>query len=192
MNNTNTPKLAPPGAGLPPAERAIAALMLGFHCLTGNRDSFNRRFRSERTIIAERIVPLDEELLARRVLIPRPRGLEDSSRHWSVLMTVDHLRIANAAFVGVIKTLASGREPGGQVSTAAVKPDPTVGAEVIGEYESGCDALLAALSEVGDLKTKARYRHPWFWKMDAHGWHALAASHMAIHREQISRIIAGL
>jgi hypothetical protein len=33
------------------------------------------------------------------VLIARPRGLEDSSRYWSVWMTLDHLRIVHLAAV---------------------------------------------------------------------------------------------
>jgi hypothetical protein len=37
-----------------------------------------------------------------------------------------------------------------------------------------------------------RFVHPWFEPMDAHGWHALAAGHLRIHRVQIERICAGL
>ncbi len=185
-------KLAPPGAGLPPPERAIARLLLGFRCRTGNRKSFNAHFKSEHAKIRELIDPLDPESLAKRILIARPRGLEDSSRDWSVLMTLGHLRIVNAAFAGIIGSLANGVEPEGQASTAAVKPDPAVTMNVIAEYESACDLLLEAVASISDLKTRARYRHPWFWKMNAHEWHALAGGHMGIHRGQIERIIAGL
>ena len=192
MKTLESPKLAAPGAGLPAPERAIARLMLGFRCRTGNRESFDAHFKSERAKIRKLIATPAPESLSRRVLIARPRGLEDSSRDWSVLMTLDHLRIVNAAFAGIIASLANGKEPEGQASTAAVKPDPAVTIEVIAEYESGCDALLEKVAGVPELKTKARYRHPWFWKMNAHEWHALAGGHMGIHRVQIERIIAGL
>lgn len=51
--------------------------------------------------------------------------------------------------------------------------------------------MLATLSTVRNFKTRARFPHPWFGPMDAHGWHALAGGHMSIHRVQIERILAG-
>ncbi len=192
MKTLESSKLAAPGAGLPSAERVIARLLLGFRCRTGNRESFITHFKSERAKIRRLIAPLEVGPLAKQVLITRPRGLEDSSRDWSVLMTLDHLRIVNAAFVGIIGSLTEGIEPEGQASTAAVKPDPAVTMEVIEEYESGCDAMLETTAAVAEMKTTARFRHPWFWKMNAHEWHSLAAGHMGIHRTQIERIISGL
>ncbi len=185
------PQLAPPGAGLPFPENLIARSMFGIMALTGNSGAFTARFIREREAIRGLIDNLDEITLSRRVLIARPRGLEDSSRYWSVLMTLDHLRIVHHAFIGVIGTLAMERAPEGEASTAAVKPDPAVNMEVIGQYEATCDALLATISAVKNFKTRARYAHPWFGPMDAHGWHALAGTHMGIHRVQIERILAG-
>jgi hypothetical protein len=117
--------------------------------------------------------------------------LEDSSRNWSVLMTLDHLHIVHHAFIGVIGSLAKEQVPEGKASTAAVKPDPGVGIEVIADYEASCDALLQTIATVKHFRTKARYPHPWFGPMDAHGWHALAGGHMRIHRVQIERILEG-
>ena len=188
----NEPLLAPPGAGLPFPENLIARLMLGTKRLTGNSAAFTAHFIREREAIRRLIGIVDEATLSQRVLIDRPKGLEDSSRYWSVLMTLDHLRIVHHAFIGVIGTLAQEQVPEGEASTAAVKPDPAVGMDVIGEYEASCDALLAILSTVKNFKTKARFPHPWFGPMDAHGWHALAGGHMRIHRVQIERILSGL
>lgn len=182
--------LAPPGAGLPRMERVIAMLLLSIRCRTGNRESFTADFKSERSKIRILIDSHDSEVLSQRVLIVRPRGIEDSSRDWSVLMTVDHLRIVNQVFAGIIHCLSNGIEPPEKASTATVKPSPLVSMDVIVNYESSCDALLEAVEAISNLKTKTRYQHPWFWKMDAHEWHALAASHMAIHRVQIERILA--
>ncbi len=186
------PQLAPPGAGLPFPENLIAPCVLGIRLLTGNSAAFTAHFIRERKSIRRLIDSLDEATLSRRVLISRPRGLEDSSRYWSVLMTLDHLRIVHHAFVGVIGTLAKEQIPEGEVSTAAVKPDPAVSPSVITEYKASCDALLATISTVRNFKTRARYAHPWFGPMDANGWHALAGQHMSIHRVQIERIILGL
>jgi len=187
----NQPQLAPPGAGLPFPENLIARCLLGAKRLTGNSGEFTAQFIRERETIHGLIENLDENTLSRRVLIRRPRGLEDSSRNWSVLMTLDHLRIVHLAFIGVIATLAREEVLEGVASTAAVKPDPAVGMNVIGEYESSCDALLKTLAGVKNFRTRARYPHPWFGPMDAHGWHALAGGHMSIHRMQIERILAG-
>lgn len=187
----NAPQLAPPGAGLPFLENFIARCLLGLKRLTKSGADFTSHFIRERAAIAELIGSLDEATLSRRVLIQRPRGLEDSSRNWSILMTLDHLRIVNLAFSGVIGLLANERVPEGEASTAAVKPDPAVSLDVIGEYEASCDALLDTIAAVKKFKPQTRYCHPWFGPMDAHGWHALVGSHMSIHRTQIERILAG-
>lgn len=188
----NEAQLAPPGAGLPFPENFIARGLLALKRLTGSNDSFTARFICEREAIRHLIGPLDATSLAQRVLIQRPPGLEDSSRFWSVLMTLDHLRIVHHAFVGIIGALAEGRVPEGEASTAAVKPDPAVTPHVIDDYEASCDALLEVLSTVKNFNTRTRYPHPWFGPMDAHGWHALIGSHMGIHRVQIERILKGL
>jgi hypothetical protein len=127
-----------------------------------------------------------------RVLIRRPPGLEDSSRYWSVWMTLDHLRIVNSEMARVIGALTKGQQPAGQASTAAVKPSLEVSAAVVTGYEESCDALLAVVAAAPELKTAVRFAHPWFGPLDAAGWHALAAGHMGIHRVQIERILAGL
>ncbi len=80
----HTPKLAPPGAGLPFPENVIARWILGIKTLTGNRAAFTAHFIREREAICRLIENLDEAALSRRILIVRPLGLEDSSRHWSV------------------------------------------------------------------------------------------------------------
>lgn len=185
------PQLAPPGAGLPFLENLIARGLLRVKRLSGNSEHFTAHFIRERVAIRRLINGRDETTLSRRVLITRPSGLEDSSRNWSVLMTLDHLRIVNHSLSGVIATLAKEEIPAGKVSTAAVKPDPGAGTDVIGPYEASCDALLATLATVKNFRTQARHAHPWFGPMDAHGWHALAGGHMGIHRVQIERILAG-
>ena len=124
-------------------------------------------------------------------MIKRVVGQEDSSRFWSVWMTLDHLRIIHRSFIRIIETLADGVVPEGKANTAAVKPSPDATSEVITPYEASCDALLAAAATVPDLKTGVRFTHPWFGPLDAAGWYALAGVHLAIHRQQIERIMAG-
>jgi hypothetical protein len=192
MNEIAEPKLAPPGAGLPKVELFIARALFTFTRLRGNRDTFNAQFQRERETIAALVRSCDAESAARRVLIARLPGMEDSSRNWSVWMTLDHLRIIHNGLARTIGALAKGAVPPGKASTAAVKPSPDVTAEVVGAYEKSCDELMATVAAVPNLKTAARFAHPWFGPLDAAGWHAMASTHLAIHRKQIERILEGL
>jgi hypothetical protein len=192
MTSQTSTKLAPPGAGLPLPELLIARALFAIRCKCGNTKSFTTRFIEEREKIRKILESMDVSALSKRVLIKRPPGLEDSSRDWSVLMTLDHLRIVHEEFLRVIDTLARESIPGGKASTAAVKPDPEVNTDIISRYEKSCDQLLTCLASVTNFKTRTRFAHPWFGPMNAHAWHALAGSHMAIHRNQIERIINAL
>lgn len=173
-------------------ELLVARLLFGFGRRTGNRASFDLGFQKERRLVRELVSGCDVESGARRVLIERPRGLEDSSRYWSVWMTLDHLRIVHHEFARVTRALTRGDMPEGKASTAAVKPDAKATSAVVAPYEESCDALLAVVTASPDLKTTLRYAHPWFGPLDAAGWHALAGGHMRIHRVQIERILRGI
>lgn len=188
MSEQAEPKLATPGAGLPKVEHVIARMLMRMRLWTGSRESFNAAFEAEREKIRELYGSCDAERGAQRVLIKRLRGLEDSSRNWSVWMTLDHLRITNHAMAYVISELGKDRQPRGEVSTAAVKPSIDATAAVVEEFEASCEAVLAAVAATPDLKTRLRHVHPWFGAMDAFAWHALAGAHMAIHRRQLELI----
>jgi len=192
MNASSEPVLAAPGAGLPALELFIGKRIFFLNCLRKSREDFSAYFVRERAAIRALVDSVPESQRGERVLIPRLRGLEDSSRHWSAWMTLDHLRITNLAFAGVILSLTSGRVPEGEASTAAVKPDPAVNGAVEADYEKSCDDLIVLLARTPDLNTKLRYSHPWFGPLDAFQWHALSATHMGIHRAQIGAIIKRL
>jgi hypothetical protein len=184
--------LAAPGAGLPKIELLAARALFALRRMRGNRESFNADFQRERAAIHALIQSCDAESGARRVLIARVPGLEDSSRNWSVWMTPEHLRIIHTNLVRVIGALGKEVVPPGKANTAAVKPAPGITIAVISEYEKSCDDLLATVAAIPNLKTRARFAHPWFGPLDAAGWHAMAASHLAIHRQQIERILIEL
>jgi hypothetical protein len=192
MDTTEEPKLAPPGAGLPKIELMIARLLFAWRRSRGDRKSFDLVFQRERGTVRQIISELNPECAGRRVLIERLPGLEDSSRYWSAWMTLEHLRIVHSGITRTIGKLARGVVPPGKASTAAVKPSPEVRGEVVAEYEKSCDDLVATVAAVKDLNTSARYVHSWFGPLDAAGWHALAAGHLRIHRQQIERIAEGL
>lgn len=192
MSTNPDPQLAPPGAGLPTLELWAARLLFALERMRGNREAFVAKFKQERAAIRALVDSCPEAQRGERVLITRLRGLEDSSRNWSVWMTLDHLRITNSALMRVVTELTQGRVPQRKASTAAVKPSATVTADVEAAYENSCDGVLAVLAEKQDLKTEQRFAHPWFGPLDALGWAAIAGTHMGIHRTQIQSILLGL
>ncbi len=192
MSTSSDPQLAPPGAGLPIIELWAARLLFALTRRRGSRETFVAKFKQERAAIRALVDSCPEAKRGEQVLIARLRGLEDSSRNWSVWMTLDHLRITNTALTRVIPALMQGRVPPGKASTAAVKPSASVTATVEADFERSCDDVLAAITEAPDLKTTVRFAHPWFGPLDALGWAAMAGIHMGIHRAQIQSILSGL
>ena len=192
MTSASDVKLAAPGAGLPALELFIARRMFASKRRSMSRDDVVSLFKQERAKIQALIDENDAAKFGQQVLIKRLRGLEDSSRNWSVWMTLEHLRICNEVFMQVIIGLTEGRVPEKAASTADVKPSPKVGPDVLEAYEKGCDAMLEEVGKLDDLKTSACYAHPWFGPLDAEAWHTLSAIHMGIHRRQIGKIVDAL
>jgi hypothetical protein len=192
MNHSTQPALAPPGAGIPMRERWISGIGIKLLARFATRDEITRRFTEEGERAVELARGLTEDKGRRRVLIPRIRGIEDSSRNWSVYMTLLHLVIINTAIAGLIQRLCAGRETLRSVRIEDAKPDEEAGPELADQLE----ALIARYGEIvtshGDLRTAKRHPHPWFGALDALQWHALAALHARIHRKQIEQIIERL
>lgn len=190
MTTTQTEtKLALPGAGLAAAELFVGRMIMTLNRTLGTRKSFERRFAKQRQAIARLITQCRDSDGALPVLIRRCPGMEDSSRNWSVWMTLDHLRIVNGEIAEVIAALSKGVVPGKVASTASVKPSPCVSSGVVRSYEDSCDNLLRTAAGIRDLRTSARYAHPWFGPLDASAWFSLAGGHMAIHRKQVECIL---
>ena len=192
MNSPSTTKLAPPGAGLPWIELIAARMLFAAFRRMHTRGEITALFIEERDRVLGLAASLGPVNAARTVLIKRLRGMEDSSRNWSVYMTLEHLRIVNASVAGVINALAAGKVPPGVASTATVKPAPGIDGQVVESFTAGCEALRQTVAMVPDLRSEKRYPHPWFGPLDAAGWHAMSAFHLRLHRRQIESIIAAL
>lgn len=186
------PSLDAPGAGLPGPMLFVARRLFALKCRFGKREGFIADFAAERAAIANLLGSCPADQRATRILVPRLRGLEDSSRYWSAWMTLDHLRICNEAFAHVITELSHDRQPDLVVRTEDVKPDPAVGRDVEAGYEQANDHFLEVLRDLPDLRTRLQLAHPWFGPLDAFRWLALATMHMAIHRAQLEAILGRL
>jgi hypothetical protein len=187
--STDQPKLAPPGAGLPWLELRIARLGFKFLSRRTTREKSAALLAQQRADILELARRCDAQTGARRVLVRRLRGMEDSSRFWSVFMTLDHLRIVNLAVAGTIRMLGQGKTSDRKVSTADVKPDPRADGKVVDEFDLSCRLVERCAGQVPDLKTRLRFDHPWFGSLDAAQWYFLAGIHLRLHRQQIELII---
>ena len=182
-------QLAAPGAGLPLIELRISRTAFAVARRLMSRSSASAKFRREAHKILAKAAQVDPELAARPVLIERIRGIEDSSRNWSLLMTLEHLVIVDTAVAMIIEQLVQEKPLTTKVSTAEVKPKKEQTIATIELFRNMADQYLERINRLPRLNSRARHEHPWFGPLNAHGWHCLAAVHHAIHRKQIERII---
>lgn len=192
MTDPVEPKLAAPGAGLPWPERLIASLMVKRGIRRTSRQEVSALLSRECQLILDLVNPLPAATTSRRVLIKRLRGLEDSSRYWSVFMTLDHLRIVNSGIAEAITLFGQGKVPEREASTATVKPVTDMDESVVEQFANSCEAIEQAARSLPDLRTKVRYAHPWFGELEAAGWYFMSAFHLHLHRKQIEAILKKL
>jgi hypothetical protein len=184
--------LAPPGAGLPAAERSFARWALGLARCALSRGRIERWLRAETMKVLGAAAAFSDEQLRRPVLVPRPLGLEDSSRNWSAAMVLRHLVIVDTGIADVIEALADRQVFERDVRIPDVKPDPGVGREQVAQLEAALARYVKCVGAITDLHTAATHEHPWFGPLNGHGWHALAAVHTLIHRRQLEAILRRL
>ncbi|MBX9671768.1 MAG: DinB family protein [Candidatus Obscuribacterales bacterium] len=191
----HNPKLEKPGAGLPFFEWFVAKFFIVPSRLRASTVvSSIEQFKSESAKIIDLAKSVPPELLHERRLIPRLRGLEDSSRFWSVAMTLQHLVIVGNGMTAIIKALSEGKTNLPRRGTADVKPSPEVNAaEIISQFEEMVTNLVATVEKL-DFKAHPhnKHPHPWFGPFSATQWLAFAAPHTAIHKHQIREIISRL
>ena len=194
MTTQPAPVLQLPGAGLPWWELLITRyILLPLGCRSLSWADADRLFQKEGAKIVARWDGLSPEQLAERVLIQRVQGIEDSSRNWSVAMTVEHLNIVGRGIGGVVAGLQQGKLPVRNARIQDVKPTGKIAAAAVREgFAQLLDDSAASPTPPVPRGEGLRAPHPWFGPMDAHTWHCLRAFHHRIHRVQIEAIIAGL
>jgi hypothetical protein len=188
----DSPKLAQPGAGIPRAERLLIGAGLRTAARFLPKERLTQLFRREAEHAIELATALDEERGRRRVLIGRFFGIEDSSRHWSVYMTLEHLVIVNSAIAAGLPRLYAGRSVTNEVRVEEVKPVQEAGPEQIQDLRNVVDRYTDMVDKLGNLRSGTTLVHPWFGALNASEWHALATVHNSVHRRQIQRILRGL
>jgi hypothetical protein len=192
---TEEPRLAKPGAGLPFFEWAIAKyVLIPLRFRGATKESALKDFAAVSEAILALAAPLTEADLSKRRLIPRLQGLEDSSRYWSVAMTLQHLIIVNTRMKSVIAGLSKGVTPNRAGSTADVKPSNDVNpATIATEYEDASRQFVETISSINLASSpKVTYAHPWFGQLNATEWLLFAPLHQHVHKKQITEIIKRL
>ena len=183
------PQLAPPGEGLPPAEQfIIRRLVFPFLRLRLSREKSLQLFEKSGQQILNLAKPLTEEEITEKVLIKRLPGMEDSSRNWSVEMTMEHIQIVSVALVYIIKKLEANRPLNVPVRTEDVKPNGGLGRDRVRAFENFLVDIPKRLDGL-TFTSKATHPHPWFGEMPAIDWLRLLAFHQNLHRKQIERIL---
>lgn len=185
------PKLAAPGAGLPPLQWAVANyILLPIQFATCNKEKAQGIFQKETDLILNKAASYDQKLLAVRQLVPPMRGLEDSSRYWSIAMTMEHLNITLIAQTKLLKDLCTGGTDLSPVFTKDLKPsvDLDVGA-TIAKFRSVTASYLSVAGSCDiDAYPRVKFQHPWFGPLNAKEWLVMIAIHQTIHRRQIDEI----
>jgi hypothetical protein len=161
--------------------------------LVANRASWaqsRRRLPALHQAVRRAVSGLNEAGCRQRVLVPRLLGLEDSSRYWSVAMTVRHLHIVSPFMAQVVVRLSHREDIAERVDFAAVKPEVERNAtDAIAAYLDFADGVLDELEvKVGDRDSKTTLPHPWYGPLTARGWFWLLATHTLVHLRQVRAI----
>jgi len=181
-----SPQLAPPGAGLPWFE-SLVVRWFGRRMLRSRLDweSAQAAIARVSSRLAREAKSVDDATLARRVLIQRLRGLEDSSRYWSPEMLLEHLVITGEMFTDFVVTLSNGRPVADRRGIADIKPGGELGRAVIARFVAVHEAIPTRLArEAGSHRNGPTHLHPWFGKLTALDWLSLTAVHLGLHEKQ--------
>ena len=195
-NLSDTPKLEKPGAGVPWAEGLLYRYYVG--PFVAARSDWKKNWQTFDRINQKTLalaLTLSDEQLRTRVLVPRLQGLEDSSRYWSVAMTLEHLTFVGTGITSIVKSLGHNIAPPIKINTASLKPkgghDPQIDIAAFRAFASNTQQAI----ESDIMLPASRLRkldHPWFGPFDALQWQWMLGVHGIIHYRQIKAIVAGL
>ncbi len=195
MNSALAPQLDRPGKGLP-FWQILPFRFIIFPKLTKNWtwESAQERFDAEEAKIVALVKKVPLSQLDTKILVKGVRGIEDSSRFWSINLTLEHLGIVNDGMSTSVVELSCGRVPPKKVDIALVKPAGHPGTETeLPSYQASAQRYRNRIwKETKDRNSKAKLAHPWFGPLTAYQWHCVGAIHQSIHRRQIEAIIKGL
>lgn len=188
------PQLESPGKGLPWREAMMGKYVIFPVLKTAlSWDRALEHFESEGHKVLTLVNSVPPDALFRPVLIPRVTGIEDSSRFWSMAMTLQHLLIVGEIIADFIIKLSHGEAVTNTLDIATVKPAKDQSPRIVADYEAFLGNFRTLLEkQVGDKHSSACCVHPWFGCLNPHQWLVMSTFHQFIHRRQIHQIIKHL
>jgi hypothetical protein len=121
--------LGQPGAGLPAVEAFMARhVVFPLTCWLTSRTKAIEQVVTVGHNALKTAQTLPEASLHQPVLINRFMGIEHSSRHWSVLMTLQHLLITGNNMASIVEHLTHGQPYPTEVRIENVKPQTALDA----------------------------------------------------------------
>lgn len=192
--NLTGPKLDKPGKGLPFIESVVVRFYIGpFVSKRFSPQQNTATFQKLNEKIIAELDRVEASLLEEKVLVPKLKTIEDSSRFWSVAETLEHIEIVGRNIIEVIESLASGQTPKGKVDIAAYKPKGIhSGKECREVFVCFHKEILSRLENTKIPSGGEKLFHPWMGPMNALQWQWLLAGHSGIHLAQIRHIKKGL
>ncbi len=180
-----------PGAGIPWLEQKIGGFLLRRYAAKRNRGQALEDFAATAGEVLGLVEGLDEARGRARVLVPRLRGMEDSSRYWSPYMIVEHLCLVDAPVLGLVRLLSAGKTTDRRSGPADVKPSPDSGLESLVKLHGIIAEWREHLPPAEKLLGSQQHPHSWFGNLNAHQWLCMGVMHHRIHLKQLQAVLAG-
>ena len=190
-----TPPLQAPGAGLPLVQALVMKYYYGpFVSKREPWDVLEKKFIAVYSKVIREIDGLNDAELNQVVLIKPLPGIEDSSRNWSIAMTLEHLLIVGEGIKKLIIELSHGRSVPITVDIAKFKPLKKMNSQeaVAAMLQFRDNSLQELQINMGEPNSPTTHVHPWFGPFRCLQWFWLLVGHGYIHTAQIREIKKGL
>jgi hypothetical protein len=149
-----------------------------------------RLFEHEGRKILDSVKPLDDEVLFRKVLIPKTFGIEDNSRYYSPAMVLWHLIYVGQTIQEGIVSLSKNEELDFVVKIENFKPFVEISDNIVDEYEVFISNYKINIeSNVKEKHIQNFHPHPWFGPLNPHQWLIMSAVHQIVHARQLKKIL---
>lgn len=190
----NEPQLEKPGAGLPFFESLYVRWYVGpFQSKKSDKAMNLRLFKMIGGRLVKEFNAVPPEKRDQKVLVPRMKGVEDSSRNWSPNEVLEHLMITGEGMRGLIVDLANGRTSDYVVKIENFKPKGKYkGGDASQDFKKFVDETVALLEPLKIEDAGPTHLHPWLGRFNALQWTWLIAGHGGLHLAQLQAIKKGL
>jgi hypothetical protein len=187
-------KLEAPGAGLPFFEALVVRWYVGpFQSRKNDKTKNLRLFSMVGARILKEFAAVPDGKRDQKVLVPRMKGVEDSSRHWSPNEVLEHLMITGEGMRGIIMELANSRTSDYEVKIENFKPKGKYqGGDAREDFKKFLDETVALLEPLAIEDRGLTHKHPWLGRFNALQWTWLLAGHGGLHLAQLQAIKKGL